>query len=303
MLGKRVISGVSLIAVLALITLWDSQAARLIFVFGGCLCLQLALREYFQMTARLGHPGFPKLTSLAAVAMVGAAALIGEAFGTRDPHSLWFWQVQADALVFALFIVGAFVLAFRRSDLRAGTIDVLVSISGFLYLGWTLSFLARVYFMPTPGAAHAGRFFFIFFILSTKCGDIGGYTVGKLSKRLAGDNYRLVPRLSPKKSWEGLAGSIAFGAGGACLLVWLLGERLSLGSATLGMPLAAGWGVVAALLGLMGDLAESVLKRASGIKDSGDTLPGMGGLLDVLDSLVFTAPIFYVLLNLWRVLG
>jgi phosphatidate cytidylyltransferase len=104
----------------------------------------------------------------------------------------------------------------------------------------------------------------------------------------------MTPRLSPKKSWEGFVGSVVFSVGIACLLLHWLGDRMQPHDQPLiTMPIAVCIGVAAAILGVWGDLAESVIKRGAGVKDSGTMVPGAGGLLDVLDSLVFVAPLFY----------
>ena len=152
--------------------------------------------------------------------------------------------------------------------------------------------MIRIYCFA-PGT-RAGPFLVLFVILVTKFNDIGGYTVGNLSHRLIGRNHKMTPRLSPKKSWEGLVGSVVFSVAIACLLVYWLGDRMQPHDQLLiSMPVAVCIGVAVAILGVWGDLAESVIKRGTGVKDSGAIVPGIGGLLDVLDSLVFVAPLFY----------
>lgn len=126
-------------------------------------------------------------------------------------------------------------------------------------------------------------------LLVTKSSDIGAYTVGMMIGR-----HKLIPWLSPKKTWEGLVGAIVFaamiGLGGAVLLRWL-----GVG----GVPepaIAAALGGIFALLGQAGDLVASVLKRDAGAKDSGRSIPGFGGVLDVIDSLLLSLPVAYWLL-------
>ncbi|HEX6918064.1 MAG TPA: phosphatidate cytidylyltransferase, partial [Phycicoccus sp.] len=132
-----------------------------------------------------------------------------------------------------------------------------------------------------------GRQRIIVFILVTVFSDIGGYAVG-----VALGKHPMAPSLSPKKSWEGFAGSVA-----ACAAV---------GSAALPLILGGSWwagallGAVAAVAATLGDLVESSLKRDLGIKDMGTLLPGHGGLMDRLDSLVVVAPVAWALL-LWFV--
>jgi phosphatidate cytidylyltransferase len=130
-------------------------------------------------------------------------------------------------------------------------------------------------------------------ILTTKSCDIGAYFTGMSIGR-----HKMIPWLSPKKSWEGLLGGVvtatAVGAGLAAL-----SARCDLPAADQ-IPISIGaiGGALVAIVGQAGDLAESAFKRDSGLKDSGRILPGMGGVLDVLDSPLFTGPVVYWLLRL-----
>ena len=115
--------------------------------------------------------------------------------------------------------------------------------------------------------------------------DTGAYLVGsKIGKN------KLFERVSPNKTWEGFIGALFWAQLAGCGLYALLGSKLSiLGSWTHVIVL----GVILALLAVVGDLAESIIKRCFGAKDSGKTLPGIGGALDLIDSLCFTAPVLY----------
>jgi phosphatidate cytidylyltransferase len=132
-----------------------------------------------------------------------------------------------------------------------------------------------------------GRVMVLYLIVVVKFSDIGAYTAGRLFGR-----NKMIPRLSPNKTWEGFAGgmllSVAASVGFSVVLGGCLGK----------VPLPLGHSVVLGLLlggtGVVGDLFESLLKRASSTKDSSAVVPGMGGLLDVLDSLLFGAPVLFV---------
>jgi phosphatidate cytidylyltransferase len=129
-------------------------------------------------------------------------------------------------------------------------------------------------------------------ILTTKSCDIGAYFTG-----MSIGKHKMIPWLSPKKSWEGLAGGVVtatlVGAGLASLTsdATLAADRIAPWVGALG-------GALVAVIGQAGDLAESAFKRDSGLKDSGKLLPGMGGVLDVLDSPLFAGPVVYWLLRL-----
>ena len=122
------------------------------------------------------------------------------------------------------------------------------------------------------------------FVLAAVCSDIGGYAAGVLLGR-----HPMAPTISPKKSWEGLGGSAVAGVLGATLGVVLLLDGAWWAGALVG--------VAAVATATMGDLSESVLKRDLGIKDMGSLLPGHGGVLDRLDSLLPTAPVVWLLLS------
>ena len=143
------------------------------------------------------------------------------------------------------------------------------------------------------GDGMGGRWLLLFMVAVTKGTDVGAYAIGTWTARRPQGNHKMCPRLSPKKSWEGLAGGLALGLVVALALFWAFGDRFAVhGHAVLAWWSAALFGLLFAVLGLAGDLTESVLKRAAGVKDSG-SLPGLGGCLDVVDSLIFVTPLFY----------
>ncbi|MBT7301569.1 MAG: phosphatidate cytidylyltransferase [Victivallales bacterium] len=119
-----------------------------------------------------------------------------------------------------------------------------------------------------------------------------------MTAKLPGGNHKLCPRLSPKKSWEGLFGGVIASLACAFGLLHLWPESMTLhGVQVVNWAVALAFGLLAPVLGLLGDVAESGFKRASGFKDSG-RLPGLGGVLDILDSLIPVAPLFYACIHL-----
>ena len=118
-------------------------------------------------------------------------------------------------------------------------------------------------------------------LFTVVCSDTGGYTAGVLIGR-----HQMTPRISPKKSWEGLGGSIVLAAVGGSVTLW----------AFFGVPFLLGvaFGVCVALAATLGDLSVSLLKRDLGIKDMSNLIPGHGGVMDRLDSILMVAPVAYV---------
>ena len=128
-------------------------------------------------------------------------------------------------------------------------------------------------------------------LLTTKSCDIGAYFTGRAIGR-----HKMIPWLSPKKTWEGLAGGVVTAAAVGAALAHL---SLNLPSESDHLPwwIGAVGGALVAVVGQAGDLAESAFKRDAGVKDSGSILPGMGGVLDVLDSPLLAGPVVYWLLR------
>jgi len=135
---------------------------------------------------------------------------------------------------------------------------------------------------------HQGLMALVFLVATAKGADTGAYTLGRLAGR-----HKLWPRLSPKKTIEGALGGLAFGVGAALLVATI--ARRWLGIPAFSWPLAAIYGLVIAAVAQLGDLMESMIKRDCERKDASQVVPGFGGVLDVLDSLMFAGPVAYAL--------
>ena len=143
-----------------------------------------------------------------------------------------------------------------------------------------------------PSSKHGFNLFFLIFVLLTKIGDIGAYVIGTLSNKLMkGGNHKMVPSISPGKSWEGAAGGLIV------TVLLAIGFHYWLPDVTVvsQIPLAVVTGILMFFACVAGDLMESVLKRAAGVKDSGSIIPGIGGVFDLVDSLFVTAPVFLLI--------
>ena len=290
MLKYRLFSGISLIAVFSLLIFWNSIVSSILFLLVGCFILSVAIIEFFSLTRKLGYLGYPIHTITAAVCqflIIGVDSMIG-VYGEDYGHVL-------ENMVIFIFIVILFIRVFLQSDLDQGIKNLIVSLGAFLYLSWSLSFMARIYFLRDGLEDHVGPLMLFYLIIVTKFADIGGYFGGKLSAGRSGGNHKLAPRLSPKKSWEGLIGGIILSVGASYLLVYILGEKIvSCGGAAWLTNSNAGFLAISfSILGLLGDLSVSSLKRAAKQKDTGMIIPGFGGILDLVDSLILVSPFYY----------
>jgi phosphatidate cytidylyltransferase len=250
---------------LALLTLLTVKATFLIYMG---VALALALHE---LAAAFRTKDIH--VQLAPVALGGAAML-----------TAGYWAAGgAVAAAFALTLLG--VLIFRMFLGADGYVrDVSAAVFATAYLGLLGACVSAML------APHDGGKRVLAFIILTICSDIGGYFAGITLKPLTG-GHKMAPVISPKKTWEGFAGSAILSiAAGAILLPALLHGHWWQGIIT---------GAAAVVAAVFGDLAESMIKRDLAIKDMGSLLPGHGGVLDRIDSLLVCAPVVWLLLALF----
>jgi len=182
----------------------------------------------------------------------------------------------------------------NTADKTAGqtTANLAAAALAILYVGGLLGFLIQLRLLPVASnVSHGGLLAMLTMIIVVKTTDIGAYTAGRLWGR-----HKMAPKLSPGKTWEGVLGGVAFAIVGALLAFGPLANSLGVASQREWLPWLVGVVVYALLVsaaGILGDLAESLLKRDAGVKDSSDWLPGFGGVLDLLDSLLVAAPVAY----------
>ena len=189
-----------------------------------------------------------------------------------------------------LFVLGLCVRQFVSKTSTNGILAIATTLFGLMYVPWLLNFIQKINFFPfAPGSpVDAGKFFLLYFILITKFSDMGAYVIGSLVGR-----HKMIPRISPGKTWEGFAGAIVVSTGASLAFVHFFGGHM----AGMNPRHAILLGVILSITAVIGDLIESLFKRECGAKDSGHVLPGIGGILDLLDSLLFNAPIMYLYLR------
>ena len=185
-----------------------------------------------------------------------------------------------------VFVLGLCVLQFLSKSNTAGILAISTTLFGLMYVPWLLNFIQKINFFPSIN--DNGKFYVLYFILVTKFSDTGAYVVGSLIGK-----HKMIPRISPAKTWEGFGGAIVVATGASLVFTHCFADKMP------GMtPLhAVILGVILSSTAVIGDLIESLFKREAGVKDSGNFFPGIGGILDLLDSLLFNAPIMYLYLR------
>jgi len=180
-----------------------------------------------------------------------------------------------------------------RQPLQAASLTLL----GFFYIPFMLSFYLRLaqWGVKDPFCFSSDGIFLAFYMSAiVKLGDVGAFGVG-----MACGRHKMIPRISPAKSWEGLAGGLSSSVLASVLILLVLRFFPAIPAGPLsGMPLWLGAviGLALGIVGTLGDLVESMFKRELSAKDSSRIFPGMGGVLDVFDSLIFTPALFYLIL-------
>ena len=261
--GRNLPAAIGVAVVLGVVIIGSLFVVKTVFLG---LVLLAALLAVWELANALATAGIR--LPLVPVCVGGAAMLAGAYFGGAEVLSV--------ALAFTAIGTMVWRLA-EGSDgfVRDATAGVFVTAYVPLLAGFAVLMLAE----------DDGAWRVLTFLLVTVCSDVGGYATGyKLGR------HPMAPTISPAKSWEGFAGSVLV----CCLGGWLTVVYLLDGEPWVGLVL----GAVVALTATLGDLGESMIKRDIGVKDMGNLLPGHGGIMDRLDSLLLVAPVCWLLLHL-----
>ncbi len=271
----RLPSAICLIGLFLGATLWDSPYGYQIFTALAILMAFLGTKEFCSMLEKINKPTYKSLTALTAVAIIAISL---------RPNLVNF---ELEIPIIALFAVFCWVSLLFSKQKELFLDKAMNSAAALIFLSIPLTFIVKIYLMNEMGPKYL-----FFMVLATKFGDMGAYATGTVSNIITkGKNKPIVPNISPKKSWQGTIGGMFISIG----ITYFLRNQLELPldnliTGILGFCMF--WG------GFYGDLVESCMKRITTVKDSGNIIPGIGGVMDLLDSLILNAPIFYIILKL-----
>lgn len=184
------------------------------------------------------------------------------------------WKELPLVAAIILILVSPLFIRKHPEEMLASSMSTLFPVFCFAYM---LSYVIAIQILP----GETGEDLLLLLFICVTFSDSGAFLVGTRFGK-----HRMAPGVSPKKSWEGAAGGLAAAVGGALVAHFWFFQSLPLAHAIL-------LGLLLGGMGILGDLAESMLKRATGSKDSSGLLPGHGGVLDRVDSLIFSAPVLY----------
>jgi phosphatidate cytidylyltransferase len=263
------------------------------------------LTEFYGMVDRMGHQCYAGWGVFGGLLLLAATFVdISGEFGfAAGPSRI----NDFESSFFILFVLGLCIRQFLPRASTTGIVAIATTLFGLMYIPWLLNFIQKINFFTPPVEAHyypggtltvpahdfftsqvEGRYYLLYFVLVTKFSDCGAYAVGSLIGR-----HKMIPRISPGKTWEGFAGAVLVSTAASVAFAALAGRHLA------GMTWwhAIILGVILSVGAVVGDLIESLFKREAGLKDSGRLFPGIGGILDLLDSLLFNAPLMYLYLR------
>jgi phosphatidate cytidylyltransferase len=238
------------------------------FSFAASLFIALGLYEFFSLT---GRKEFAR--EFVWTGMLSGISLPFITYYCVSRHGV------SEALFFPILLITLFLIQFTRKENNNAVKSIALTLFAVLYIAWFFSFLIKIRFL------NEGHKLVAYLLLVAKAGDIGAYLIGSCFGR-----HKLIPRISPNKSLEGAFGGFLFSMFFAVLTRNFL-TYMSFSAAVFS-------GILIGVFAQLGDLAESLLKRDYQVKDSSPFLPGLGGVLDVIDSVIFTAPVFYIYLKL-----
>jgi phosphatidate cytidylyltransferase len=266
--------------------------ADILFLIVMLAIAGLGLDEFYHLVEKAGYAAFRGWGIAGGLILMGATFVYVE--GSFIPNVRPAKANDFETGILILFVLGLCFRQFMAKHGGSGLLRISTTLFGLMYVVWLLNFIQKLHFFPnvyhpdgTLGRID-GNYYVLFFILVTKFSDLGAYCVGSLIGK-----HKMIPRISPNKTWEGFAGAILVSTLVSITFAHFLKHRLY------GMNLthAIILGVLLSVTAVVGDLIESIFKREAQVKDSGRLFPGIGGILDLMDSLLFNAPLMYLYLR------
>lgn len=274
---KRLSSSIVLLALLIFILIGTQPYAGYAFTVLAIFLSFFSVYEFGMILIKSNHLFELKYTALFTALTVGICAVTPTVSGGIIIASM-------AAFIYVIHAWTRFLVSKNKEDAMQS-----IFASGFAYFGFSIPFCIVVYVYRMGMDDH--HITFLYLLLVTKIGDIAAYVTGSLSNyalRNHGGNHKMIPSISPGKSYEGAVGGFIFTLLFSYFLWPLCGIETIFGTFWTSMIL----GVLLFFGCMAGDLSESAFKRTCQIKDSGSILPGIGGVLDLVDSLLVTAPLF-----------
>jgi phosphatidate cytidylyltransferase len=278
----RLISSIVLWGIMLAVVFWLPPTGLYLFMN---VVIARAVWEFYEICEAKGLKAFKIWGVIGAVALISGSWFVFGMQRFRSPSDFPVLSYDFDIFILLVFALGVFIRQFPQKLNPQGIETMAVTLFGLIYVAWLCNFITRINF-----ASADGRFWVMYLVVVTKFTDIGAYLVGTSIGQ-----HKMIPRISPSKTWEGTAGGILFAVASSFACFYWLHE---LGEDGMTRNDALLLGVVLGAAAVVGDLAESLVKREAGVKDSSHVLPGHGGALDLIDSLLFTAPLLYVYMRL-----
>ncbi len=282
MFAKRLVSSIVLWAILLTVLFYLGTLASALLC---CLISTIALWEFYDMLEKGG---------------LRCAKFWGISGGILLSAGAWWFSahhLQFTATFEVLFLICLVIGLFAYQVLDRENPDPVQTIGntllGVVYVPWLFSFFPKIKYLY-PGSDSPGWLLIFYLVVVTKFCDTGAYITGRMFGR-----HKMIPRISPNKTWEGVLGGIVIAVVASITAFEYIKTRIHVSKVEFGYDDALILGVLLGVLGTLGDLGESLFKREVHVKDSGEVLPGIGGALDLIDSLLFTAPALYVYLVLF----
>lgn len=276
-MGKRILSTIGLWAVVICLLVFIGPEAGVFIIGLWALTTQY---ELYQLLDKMGLKPFNRLGLLLGGLLIFVPfyihkySLIGQSI-----------DLEIGILAAAVVLVSLRILKDREGLGRLNTLTS--TLFGILYIPFMLHFLIRIF--ELPGNETQGILLAIWIIATAKFSDVGALLTG-----LAIGKTPLSPSVSPNKTWEGAVGGVVFSILISLLFVWFFRDKLP---QEITLLLAGLIAIPVAIVAIISDLIESIIKRSADVKHSGKAIPGIGGAFDLSDSIILSAPVGYLILS------